>query len=45
VTVREQQRDLSNRGWIKPHQVVKAVAAEIPFTFNMAHFVKGLFRI
>jgi hypothetical protein len=41
VIVREQQRDVSNRGWLKPHQVVKAVAAEVPFKFNMAHFVKA----
>jgi hypothetical protein len=31
VIVREQQRDVSNRGWLKPRHVVKAVAAQIPF--------------
>ncbi|MGV0788674.1 DUF3644 domain-containing protein [Mycolicibacterium sp. XJ2] len=41
VIVREQQRDVSNRGWMKPHQVVKAVASEIPFKFNMRHFVEA----
>lgn len=41
VLVREQQRDVSNRGWMKPHQVVKAVASRIPFQFNMSHFVKA----
>jgi hypothetical protein len=41
VIVREQQRDVSNRGWLKPKQVVKAVAAQIPFKFNMTHFVKA----
>lgn len=41
VIVREQQRDVSNRGWLKPKQVVKAVAARIPFKFNMTHFVKA----
>ena len=41
VIVREQQRDVSNRGWLKPKQVVKAVAAQIPFKFNMGHFVKA----
>lgn len=41
VIVREQQRDVSNRGWLKPRQVVKAVAAQIPFEFNMSHFVKA----
>jgi hypothetical protein len=41
VIVREQQRDVSNRGWLKPNQVVKAVAAQIPFKFTMGHFVKA----
>jgi Protein of unknown function (DUF3644) len=41
VIVREQQRDVSNRGWLKPQQVVQAVAARIPFKFNMSHFVKA----
>lgn len=41
VIVREQQRDVSNRGWMKPHQVVKAVASQIPFNFNMRHFVEA----
>lgn len=41
VIVREQQRDVSNRGWLKPSQVVKAVARQIPFKFNMSHFVKA----
>jgi hypothetical protein len=41
VIVREQQRDVSNRGWLKPSQVVKAVAAQIPFKFNMSHFVRA----
>jgi Protein of unknown function (DUF3644) len=41
VIVREQQRDVSNRGWLKPSQVVKAVATQIPFKFNMSHFVKA----
>jgi hypothetical protein len=41
VIVREQQRDVSNRGWLKPKQVVKAVASQIPFKFNMRHFIKA----
>lgn len=41
VIVREQQRDVSNCGWMKPRQVVEAVAARIPFVFNMAHFVRA----
>ena len=41
VIVREQQRDVSNRGWLKPGQVVRAVSARIPFTFNMSHFVRA----
>ncbi|MFC5933506.1 MULTISPECIES: DUF3644 domain-containing protein [Mycobacterium avium complex (MAC)] len=41
VLVREQQRDVTNCGWMKPHQVVTAVAARIPFRFNMSHFVKA----
>ena len=41
VIVREQQRDVSNRGWLKPRQVVNAVAAQVPFKFNMSHFVKA----
>jgi Protein of unknown function (DUF3644) len=41
VIVREQQRDVSNRGWLKPIQVVKAVAAQMPFRFTMGHFIKA----
>jgi len=41
VIVREQQRDVSNRGWLKPKQVVRAVASQIPFKFTMGHFVKA----
>jgi hypothetical protein len=41
VIVREQQRDVSNRGWMKPGQVVTAVAARIPFKFHMGHFIKA----
>lgn len=41
VIVREQQRDVSNRGWLKPSQVVQAVASQVPFKFNMSHFVKA----
>lgn len=41
VIVREQHRDVSNRGWMKPHQVVKAVAARIPFRFNTSHFIRA----
>lgn len=41
VIVREQQRDVSNHGWLKPKQVVKAVASRIPFKFNMGIFVKA----
>ncbi|KUH70732.1 hypothetical protein AU184_03785 [Mycolicibacterium novocastrense] len=44
VLVREQQRDVSNCGWMRPRQVVEAVAARIPFVFNMAHFV-GAWKI
>jgi len=41
VIVREQQRDVSNRGWLKPKQVAKAVAAQTPFKFTMGHFIKA----
>jgi hypothetical protein len=41
VIVREHQRDVSNRGWLKPKQVVKAVSAQISFKFTMGHFVKA----
>jgi hypothetical protein len=41
VIVREQKRDVSNRGWLKPKEVVAAVASQVPFRFTMAHFVKA----
>ncbi|MGB5148857.1 MAG: DUF3644 domain-containing protein [Mycobacterium sp.] len=41
VIIREQQRDVSNRGWLKPQHVVRAVAVSIPFKFNMSHFIKA----
>lgn len=41
VIVREQQRDVTNCGWMKPHQVVAAVSARIPFVYKMNHFVQG----
>ncbi|MBE5471748.1 DUF3644 domain-containing protein [Mycobacteroides abscessus] len=41
VIVREQQRDVTNCGWMKPHQVVTAVSARIPYVYNMSHFVQG----
>lgn len=39
VFVREQKRNVSNFGWLKPRQVVSHVEARIPFQFNMSHFV------
>ncbi|MBY0443043.1 MAG: DUF3644 domain-containing protein [Mycobacteriaceae bacterium] len=41
VIVREQQRDVSNHGWLKPKQVVEAVASQIRFKFTMGHFIKA----
>jgi hypothetical protein len=41
VIVREQKRDVSNRGWFKPKEVVTAVASQIPFRFTMSHFIKA----
>lgn len=41
VFVREQKRNVSNFGWLKPRQVVSHVADKIPFEFNMSHFVSA----
>lgn len=41
VIVREQQRDVTSFGWMKPHQVVSAVSERIPFVYKMNHFVQG----
>lgn len=41
VVVREQRREVVGHGLMKPTQVVKAVAAEIPFKFTMGHFTKS----
>jgi hypothetical protein len=41
VIVRERQRDVVGHGLKKPTQVVREVAAEIPFKFTMGHFAKA----
>jgi Domain of unknown function (DUF3644) len=41
VIVRERQRDVSNRGWLKPKQVVNAVAAQVSCKFTRGHFIKA----
>jgi hypothetical protein len=39
VVVREQHRGVVNHGLLKPREAAKRVAEQIPFVFNMHHFV------
>jgi hypothetical protein len=39
VVIREQQRGVLNYQLLKPREVTAKVAEQIPFVFNMAHFV------
>jgi hypothetical protein len=39
VAIREQQRGVVNHELLKPQDVVKQVGAQIPYVFNMHHFV------
>jgi hypothetical protein len=39
VIIREQQRAVLNHQLLKPRQVIAEVAAQIPFTFHMGHFI------
>lgn len=41
VVIRDQVRPVSNAGMLKPTAVVEAVAARIPFKFNMYHFTRA----
>lgn len=39
LIVREQSRPVASAGLLKPGQVVKRVGAQVPFVFNMRHFI------
>jgi hypothetical protein len=41
VIVREQKRGVINLELLKPRQVIRDVAAELPFAFHMGHFIKA----
>lgn len=41
VIVREQKRSVVNLDLLKPREIVLEVATQIPFVFNMAHFIRA----
>lgn len=41
VIVRERQRPVVSGGYLRPKAVVDAVAAAIPYVFNMGHFIRA----
>jgi hypothetical protein len=41
VIVREQKRGVINLELLKPRQVIRDVAAQIPFVFHMGHFIRA----